>query len=301
MNLKTLTLLIFSVVVFTACRPNDENIMASGVFEATEVIVSSESNGKILQISIKEGDFVEESEILAKIDSVQLELKIEQLLSGIETAESRRPSIDSQLGPVLQQLNTAEKEKIRVENLLKAGAVNEKQFDDITAQILLLQKQLDAQRTNLEKSDLIIDREIESLKIQIKQLDDQIKRCSVTSPLSGTVLVKYAETGEFAAAGKALVKIADTREMFLRAYITSAQLSLMKMGQTVEVLADSGDKNSRIYKGSVVWISDKAEFTPKTVQTKDERSNLVYAVKISVQNDGFLKIGMYGGIQPDYE
>ncbi len=301
MNMKLLALFILSVTIFTACSDRDDNVLASGVFETTEVIVSSESIGKILQFPISEGDIVEQGEFLAKIDSIQLELKRELLLKGIETAERRRPSISIQLAPIEQQILTAKKEKGRVENLLKAGATNEKQFDDIQAQIFLLEKQLTAQKTSLENSNLIISREIESLEIQVKQITDQIERCKVTSPLSGTVLVKYAETGEFTAAGKALVKIANTSEMYLLAYITSAQLSMMKTGQIVEVLADFGDKENRIYEGTVVWISDEAEFTPKTVQTRDERSNLVYAVKISVKNDGFLKIGMYGGIRSDYE
>lgn len=297
MKLKLLVLFFVSVTAFTACRAGDERIVASGVFEATEVIVSSESIGRILQFSVDEGDFVERGKTLLEIDSVQLELKKEQLLSGIETARNRRIAIETQLAPIIQQIITAEKEKERVENLLNAGAVNEKQLDDLNAQVSLLKKQLTAQRATLEKNNQILDREIVSLEIQVKQLDDQIKRCTVTSPMRGLILVMYAQAGEFSAAGKALLKIARMEQMFLRAYITSDQLSTMKMGQAVEVLADFGDKETRIYEGTITWISNEAEFTPKTVQTRDERSNLVYAVKVSVENDGYLKIGMYGGIQ----
>lgn len=297
MKLAKLILAAATAVIFlSACADNSENVFASGVFESREIILSSQSTGEILNFDINEGDKVVAEQILGSVDSVQLELKKDQLLKNIEIAETRRPDIDVQLAPLVQQLTSAEREKLRVDNLLKAGATNEKQYDDIMAQIRLMEKQLRAQRLSLENSNLIISREIESLEVQLEQIEDQIKRCTVLSPISGTVLAKYAEAGEFAVTGKALVKIADMEEMTLRAYITSDQLTTMKLGSVVEVVTDFGEEENRFYQGTINWISDKAEFTPKTIQTRDERSNLVYAVKVSVPNDGFLKIGMYGGI-----
>lgn len=293
------TLMILSVLF--SCRNADDQVISSGVFEATELIVSSQSTGEILSFIPSEGDLVEKGQVLGRIDSVQLELQREQLQSAIELAESSRPDIDVQLAPLVQQINTAEKEKGRAENLVKAGATNEKQLDDVDAQVLVLRKQLIARRSELEKGHSRIDREIASLEIQIEQVSDKIKRCSIISPISGTVLLKYAENGELAVPGKALVKIADMNLMFLRAYISSSQLTVMKLGQEVQVVTDLGDNENRLYRGIVKWISSEAEFTPKTIQTRDERSNLVYAVKVAVPNDGFLKIGMYGGIQTEYE
>jgi len=302
MKLTKLILAAVTTVIFlSACSDNSEIVTASGVFESREIILSSQSTGEILNFDINEGDKVVEQQILGSVDSVQLELKKDLLLKNIEIAETRRFDIEVQLAPLVQQLASAEREKLRVDNLLKAGATTEKQYDDIMAQIRLIEKQLSAQRLSLEKSNLIINGEIESLEVQLEQIEDQIKRCTVLSPISGTVLAKYAEAGEFAVTGKALVKIADMEEMTLRAYITSDQLTTMKLGEEVEVVADFGEEENRFYKGTINWISDKAEFTPKTIQTRDERSNLVYAVKVSVPNDGFLKIGMYGGINLNNE
>ncbi|MBI9097524.1 MAG: efflux RND transporter periplasmic adaptor subunit [Spirochaetaceae bacterium] len=296
MKSGTLILTAITVILLASCTHSDDSISASGVFESREVILSSQSSGEILQMNMHEGDLVESGQVLGIIDSVQLELKKEQLLKSIEVAETRRPHIDVQLAPLQQQLASAEREKQRIDNLIKAGATGEKQHDDIVAQIRLMEKQLAARRSSLEQSNLLITGEIESLEVQLKQIDDQIKRCTLISPIAGTVLAKYAERGELAVPGKALLKIADMKEMTLRAYISSDQLTTMKLGQVVEVVADFGEKENRKYSGIVKWISDKAEFTPKTIQTRDERSNLVYAVKIALENDGYLKVGMYGGI-----
>ncbi|MDA3810868.1 MAG: efflux RND transporter periplasmic adaptor subunit [Spirochaetaceae bacterium] len=284
-------------LLFSSCGNSNENVSASGVFEATEIIVSSESTGTIVQLDLEEGEKLSKGQFLGEIDSVQLQLKKEQLLANIHSVENRRPDIKVQTAPIVQQLLTTEIEKKRIENLLNAGATNQKQLDDIKAQILVLEKQLEAQRTTLLSNNEGISREIMVLEIQVRQIEDQITRCTITSPLGGTVLAKYAEPGEFATTGKALVKIADTERIFLRAYISSSQLTELQLGQSIDVIADYGDKENRNYTGKITWISDKAEFTPKTIQTRDERSNLVYAVKIAVTNDGFLKIGMYGGIK----
>ncbi|HPS84378.1 MAG TPA: HlyD family efflux transporter periplasmic adaptor subunit, partial [Bacteroidales bacterium] len=195
-----------------------------------------------------------------------------------------------------QQLETARSEKKRIENLVNANAMNSKQLDDINAQILVLEKQLAAQKETLENTSSGIGSESDALDIQIAQIADQLQKCRILSPINGTVLVKYAEQSEFAVTGKAILKIADTEQMVLRAYVTADQLTKIKIGQKVKVQAESGEDDSRGYEGTVTWISDKSEFTPKTIQTQDERANLVYAVKVAVKNDGFLKIGMYGGI-----
>ncbi len=288
--------LFLCLVLFTACVPESGTFDASGTFETVEVIVSSEMTGRILGLDVEEGDRIKEGQTVATIDAVQLELRRAQLRAMIRGAESRRPDIGIQTGAVSQQLETARTEKIRIENLLKSDAASRKQLDDIAAQISSLEKELAAQRSSLEGNSRAISEDSSALEIQIAQLDDQIARCAVKSPIEGTVLVKYAERGEFATAGKPLFLVADMDRMFLRAYITAAQLSGVKNGQAVTVHVDSGEKEYRPYPGKIVWVSGKAEFTPKTVQTRDERANLVYAVKAAVVNDGYLKIGMYGSL-----
>ena len=301
MKLLEWRLLILCPVLFASCVPSDGNIDASGTFEAAEVVVSSETTGRILSLAAEEGDRVEAGQTVADIDAVQLELRRAQLRATIRGAESRRPDVDIQTAAVGQQLETARTEKKRIENLLRSDAASRKQLDDITAQIASLEKQLAAQRSSLEGSARGITEESSALEIQIAQLDDQIARCTVRSPIDGTVLAKYAEKGEFTIAGKPLFRVADLDRMFLRAYITSEMLSHVKNGQAVTVLVEYGDKESRSYAGRIVWISGKAEFTPKTVQTRDERENLVYAVKAAVDNDGYLKIGMYGSLSLSVE
>ena len=202
-----------------------------------------------------------------------------------------------QIAATQQQIATQQREKRRVENLLKADAANTKQLDDIDAQIAVLEKQLAAQLSTLENSNRGVNEESSAIEIQVAQIEDQLAKCRIVNPIDGTVLVKYAETGEVTAQGKPLFKIADVDRMELRAYITSGQLTGLKLGDRVRVFADSGDKGSREYDGEVIWISDKAEFTPKTIQTRDERANLVYPVKIAVHNDGLLKIGMYADVK----
>jgi HlyD family secretion protein len=278
----------------TACH-NKESFDATGTFEATEIVVSSEANGKILELNVTEGNQLDANTVVGNIDSVQLFLRKKQLQNTIRAVESRRPDIKKQIAVLEQQITSQKFEKQRVENLLQANAANKKQLDDITAHIALLEKQLEAQRSSLEITSTGINEDVATLAIQIEQLDDQLNKCRIVNPMQGTVLAKYAEAGELAMQGKALYRIADVQNMTLRAYITSAQLSQVKLGQEVTVLADFGAE-TRSYTGKITWISNKSEFTPKTIQTKDERANLVYAIKIAVTNDGFLKIGMYGQV-----
>jgi HlyD family secretion protein len=299
-NLFNSKVLLFGLglsILTTSCGKSNNDADASGTFEATEVIVSAQGAGQILSLNVEEGQTLTANQLVGTIDSTQLYLRKKQLQASGKAIQSRRPDIKKQIAAIEQQITTAKTERKRAENLIKANAANQKQLDDINAQIAVLEKQLDAQKTILVSSNQGISDESEGLTFQIKQLEDQLDKCKITSPIDGTVLVKYAEMGEVAAPGKALFKIADTNNMILRAYITNSQLTQVKVGQTVKVKTDSGKDGSKEYSGTVAWISSKAEFTPKTIQTRDERANLVYAVKINVKNDGLIKIGMYGDAQ----
>lgn len=280
--------------LFSACSRGNGTFDATGTFEVTEILVSSEANGKIMELNIEEGDRLDAGAVVGYVDSTQLYLKKMQLSAGLRSVDIRKPDIRKQIAALEQQIATARTEQQRMENLVKAKAGNQKQVDDIVNNIKYLQKQLDAQYSTLNKTTGGADAEAESILYQIMQLDDQLQKSRITNPQSGTVLVKYAEPGEVTAAGKPLYKIADTDLLYLRAYITADQLSTLKLGQTVRVYADYGAADRREYPGTITWISDKSEFTPKGIQTKDERANLVYAIKIAVKNDGFLKIGQYG-------
>ena len=288
--------ILSAAVLFSlaACNRGDDNFDATGTFEATEILVSSEANGKIMELNIEEGDRLDAGAMLVYIDSTQLYLKKMQLAAGLRSVDVRKPDIRKQIAALEQQIATARTEQQRMENLVKAKAGNQKQVDDIVNNIKYLQKQLDAQYSTLNKTTGGADADAESILYQIMQLDDQLQKSRITNPSTGTVLVKYAEPGEVTAAGKPLYKIADTDLLYLRAYITADQLSTLKQGQAVRVFADYGDSDRREYPGTITWISDKSEFTPKGIQTKDERANLVYAIKIAVKNDGYLKIGQYG-------
>lgn len=286
--------LLILIAGFSSCRNTDSDFDASGTFETTEVIVSAEAAGKIMALNLAEGQELKENETIGYIDSTQLHLKKRQLLASIDALLSRRPDLKKQLGTLEQQLATARNEKRRVESLLKSNAATTKQLDDLNAQIAVLERQLTATKSTLESSLQSISGEKEALEIQVLQLEDQLQKCNISSPTTGTVLVKYAEKGELAAPGKALFKIGDTSNMIFRAYITADQLTQIKNGQEVQVFADFGKDEYKPYDGTITWISSKSEFTPKTIQTKDERANLVYAVKVMVKNDGYLKIGQYG-------
>jgi HlyD family secretion protein len=286
--------LFFLILGITSCKNNESEYDASGTFETTEVIVSAESMGKIMEFNVIEGQELKENEVIGYIDSTQIYLKKLQLKASQQSLLSRRPDLKKQIAALEQQLATARHEKKRVENLVKADAGTTKQLDDLTAQVSVLEKQLAASRSTLETTLQGISNDNQALDIQARQLDDQLEKCRIISPVNGTVLVKYAEKGELAAAGKALFKVGDTQNMIFRAYITADQLSQIKSGQKVQVFADYKEDEAKPYDGIITWISSKSEFTPKTIQTRDERANLVYAVKVLVKNDGYLKIGQYG-------
>ena len=293
-RLNSYTLIATALLSLAACNRGDGDFDATGTFEATEILVSSEANGKIMELNIEEGDRLDAGALVGYVDSTQLYLKKMQLSAGLRSVDIRKPDIRKQIAALEQQIATARTEQQRMENLVKAKAGNQKQVDNIVNNIKYLQKQLDAQYSTLNKTTGGADAEAEGILYQIMQLDDQLQKSRIVNPQAGTVLVKYAEPGEVTAAGKPLYKIADTDLLYLRAYITSDQLSTLKQGQTVRVFADYGENDRREYPGTITWISDKSEFTPKGIQTKDERANLVYAIKIAVKNDGYLKIGQYG-------
>ena len=282
---------------FTSCKKSDNNYDAAGSLETTEITVSGEGSGKLLTFDVEEGQELNAGQTVGSIDSVQLFLRKKQLMASGKSIQVRRPDVQKQIAVLEQQISTAKTEKKRIENLLKANATNQKQLDDINAQIDVLEKQLDAQKTTLNSTNQGLTEDNEGIKLQVAQIEDQLKKCHIVSPISGTVLVKYVELGELVMPGKALFKIADTQNMILRAYITSNQLSQLKIGQQVKVSSDFGADKTRDYTGTIAWVSSKAEFTPKTIETRDERANLVYAVKINVKNDGLLKIGMYGNVK----
>ena len=273
----------FSLLLITAaCGSGMPDYDATGTFETTEVLVSSEVSGKLLWLDVEEGTVLEAGQQVGVVDTVQLYLRKKQLEASVKSVEGQLPDILKQVAALKEEIATAEREKRRVENLLKAGAAN--------------QKQLVAQGSTLLNSRESLTWQSSSVGVQVAQVEDQLMKCHITSPIAGTVLAKYAEAGELATMGKPLFKVANMEQVYIRAYITSEQLSQVKLGQKVTVFSDYGNDERKEYPGVVTWISDRSEFTPKTILTKDERANLVYAVKVAVKNDGYLKIGMYGGV-----
>lgn len=294
MNMKRLAYI--AIAMLTASCGSDTEFDAQGTFEATEVIVSAESAGRILDFSIDEGATIEAGTELAVIDSLQLHLQRKQLLAQQTALLSSRPDVGKQVASLREQIAKQKRELLRVDNMLADGAATRKQRDDIEAQIKVLQGNMEALLSTLGKNTATINDNSAALEAQIAALDDRIAKCRVTAPVGGTVLVKYAEAGELATAGKPLVKIADLNAIYLRAYFTSSQLAGIKLGDTVRVVADFGGDERYDYEGRIAWMSSESEFTPKTIQTKDSRANLVYAAKIAVKNDGRIKIGLAGEV-----
>ena len=288
-------------LVLSACTSQEEQYDASGIFETTEVIVSAKGTGELQSFQVEEGQAVRQGEVLGWIDTLQLSLKDRQLAASLLATESKRLDEKRQVAHLRQQIENLQREKERFTTLLNAKATTAKQVDDIDYQIKVLQNQLVATQEQINSSNSSLSRQSESIQAQRAQMEDQIRNAMISSPITGTVLTKYAEQGEFAVPGKALFKVADVSQMKLRAYITADQLTQLQIGQAVAVYADRGITDRKRYAGRVVWIADKAEFTPKTIQTRNERANLVYAVKIAVENDGFIKRGMYGEVRFEEE
>lgn len=295
-NIATIAMLSLAAAAATSCG-SEKRFDAAGYFEATEITVSSEATGRILAFDISDGDKITAGETVGAIDSTQLYLNRLLLDKKAESVVSNRPDIPIQTSVLDAQLKTLRAEKARVEKLVKAKAVPTKQLDDINASISQLESQMDAQKSTLQNSAKSIDAQSSAIDIQIALIDDQIAKCRLSAPVGGTVLATYAEVGEFAVAGRPLYKIADLDNMTLRAYVSSAQLARLAIGREVEVEAQFGDNNNRAYKGVVTTISSESEFTPKNIPTDKERADMVYAIKIRVKNDGYIKIGTYAVVR----
>ena len=285
------------MLMMTACGNKEKEYDATGTFEATETTVYAEQNGALLTFSVNEGEVLEAGREVGLIDTTQTWLKIQQLGATKQVYQSQKPDMQRQIAVTRQQLVKARQEEQRYKELVADGAAPSKMLDDARSQVMVLQRQLDAQISSLTTSTRALDKQSAATDVQVNQLRDILRKCHIMTPTKGTVLEKYVERGEFVAAGKPLFKIADTENMFMRAYVTSAQLKDIKLGQKVKVFADYGDGQKKTYDGTISWISSRSEFTPKTILTEDERADLVYAVKIAIKNDGYVKIGMYGEVK----
>lgn len=292
---------VFSIALaslfLTSCGGETKNYDATGVFEATEVTVSAEQNGKLMEFSVNEGDRIAEGSQVGLIDTTQLALQLRQIGATKQVYAAQRPDRAKQVAATREQLAKAREEYARASRLVTDGAAGTKTLDDARSQVQVLERQLEAQLSALNTSTNSLNAQIGTADTQRLIVADQLRKCRICSPIGGTVLVKYAEQGEFATAGKPLFKVANTECVYLRAYVTSHQLGSMRLGQAAKVYADYGNNERKEYAGRVTWISQEAEFTPKTVLTDDERADLVYAVKVAVKNDGYVKTGMYGEVK----
>jgi HlyD family secretion protein len=323
--MKRISLFIGIALIMASCGDNQKEYDATGTFEATEITVSAQATGELKSFTVNEGQNITEGTLLGAIDDYQLRQKLdelnttdaqleaskEQMRANRNANDSRQLDLQKQLASITQQIANCERERQRFAELVNDGAAPRKQLDDITYQIKVLQRQLDATRDqiNSNNASLIgqsrgisaqmdgIEAQKSGLDAQRRSIDDQIANTRITAPITGTILEKYVEQGEFATMGKPLFKIANTEHMFIRAYVTSAQLKNIKVGKKVKVIADYGDNEKKIYTGTITWISNRSEFTPKTILTDDERADLVYAIKVRFKNDGYVKIGMYGEVK----
>ena len=286
-NFKNITILIFAATALLSCNNGDEKADGYGNFEATEITISAENNGKLMQFNIQEGQLIKKNDFVGYIDTIPLALNREQLLMSKEVVASKSKGVLSQITVLNSRLKTANINKKRVENLIKDNAGTQKQLDDVNGEIDVIKQQI----RSIEIQNAPVVNELKSIDIQLRQVEDQIIKSKIINPVNGTVLVKYAEPNEVTAFGKPLYKIADLSTMELRVYLSETQLASINIGQEVTVKIDAGD-DMNSYKGVISWIASEAEFTPKIIQTKEERVALVYAVKVDVVNDGSLKIGM---------
>ena len=295
--MKKLLIMAGVAAVMAACTTGEKEYDATGTFEATETTVSAEQSGRLLTFDIEEGDSVVAGREVGLIDTTQTWLQIQQAIASKAVYQSQKPDMQAQIAATRQQLAKARREQQRYQELVADGAAPSKMLDDAANQVKVLQRQLEAQISALTTQHTTLNSQSSAVDVQVSQLRDKLRKCHIVVPLSGTVLEKYVEQDEFVAVGKPLFKLADTRQMFLRAYVTSAQLQHIKVGQQVKVFADYGNGQKKEYAGTVSWISSRSEFTPKTILTDDERADLVYAVKVAVVSDGYIKIGMYGELK----
>lgn len=294
--MKAQHILLLSALTLFGCQ-NKQTFDATGFFEATPVTISAEVSGKILQLPVEEGDSVVVDQEIALIDTTLLSLQARQLSFQRQSAASIAPDIRKQAAALREQIAHAEQESARIERLLAAGAATQKNYDDSRAQVATLRAQLSALTASLENNRSASADNSDAIAYQIKQIEEQISRCKLKAPIAATVMTKYAQAGEFIAAGRPLVQLANLNDIFLRSYFTASQLADIKLGQEVTVIADFGTDKKYEYPGRITWISQESEFTPKAIQTDDSRANLVYAVKIAVRNDGRLKLGQYGEVR----
>jgi HlyD family secretion protein len=296
LNIKVTISMLLSLLLYS-CSNGDGDFDATGTFEAEEIIVSSEAMGKLVMFQVEEGKQLKQNQIVGVVDTTQLHLKKIQLQATIKAVLIKQPDVAAQLASLQKQIETAETEQVRIENLVKSNAATTKQLDDVNSQLEVLNKQYIASKSSLTITKQGLQSETLPLFAQVEQIEDQIKKSYIKNPVDGTVLTRYAKQDEITANGKALYKIANLSEMTLRAYVNGDQLGQVKLNQKVKVFVDKGEGDQKEMSGEIYWVSSKAEFTPKTIQTKDERANLVYAIKVKVINDGYLKIGMYGEIK----
>lgn len=289
--MKRYIVLIF-MIILGACTGKNGKSDAYGTFESTEITVSAETNGRILRLDAEEGKIYQAGSITGIIDTIDLSLKKLQVLAQRSAAASKLDNIRAQIDVQKQQKQNLMVDKNRVENMLKEKAATQKQFDDINGSLNLIDKQV----ASVETQNISVAAEMKAYDAQLSQIDETIGKCYIHNPVEGTILSKYAEQGEIAFAGKALYKIADLSTMYLRVYISGSQLAEVKPGQKVNVFIDDDNPSGKQLEGEISWISSSSEFTPKIIQTREERVNLVYAMKVRVKNDGRLKIGMPGEI-----
>ena len=295
--MKKLMIMAAGLAMLVGCGNNEMEYDATGTFEATEVTVAAEQSGVLMMFDVNEGDELAFGKEVGLVDTTQIWLKIQQAGATKEVYQSQKPDMEKQIAATRQQLAKAKQDQQRYKELVADGAAPSKMLDDATNQVAVLQKQLDAQISLLSTQLSTLNSQLSTVDVQVSQLQDQLQKCHIAAPIKGTVLEKYVEKGEFVATGKPLFKMANTEQMFIRAYVTSAQLKDIKVGQKAKVFADYGDGQKKEYDGTVSWISSRSEFTPKTIQTDDERADLVYALKVAIKNDGYVKIGMYGEVR----
>jgi HlyD family secretion protein len=293
-NTKIIFLLLFGIM---SCKEKTNNYDASGSFEAQETIIAAEVSGKILALHIEEGQQLDSGQQIGFIDSTHLHLTKLQLVQSKKAILSGRPQAQVQVEALRDELANARLDRDRTAKLVASGVASQKQLDDADAKMTTLQSKIAAQESSLQTTTVSLTEQGSTVDAQMREINDQLKKTVIINPVKGTVLTKYAEQYEMAALGKPLYKIADLSSIILRVYITGDQLNQIKVGEKIKVFTDDGKGGYKETEGMITWISDKSEFTPKTIQTKNERANLVYAVKVSVKNDGYLKLGMYGEVR----
>ena len=294
--MKKIALISIAATLMISCQ-NKQKYDATGIFEATTVTISSETSGKILMLDLNEGDDISTGQRVGIIDTTLLALQQKQLQSQQQSMEKSSPDIAAQAAALRSQISHQQNECDRISRLLADGAATQKQYDDAVAQLKILRGQLEGLLSTLDKNRSSINESASALQYQKEQIEEQIRKSNIIAPITGTVLLKYAEQGEYATPGRPLFKMANLNDIYLRSYFTASQLAHINIGQEVTVIADFGGEEQYEYPGKIIWIAQESEFTPKSIQTQDSRANLVYAVKIEVKNDGRLKLGQYGEVR----